>query len=121
MTETRLQRKPGMAALWGFLIGLGIVIYLIFVFPVIGLDSLANVALKAALIVAAVMALSVLWGLFGPARKPKGPAPAEQPPPAPVNETPPPAPDAEEPPPAPRDEADAPASLETDEYQEPAP
>ena len=94
-TQTQLKRKPGLAAFWGFLLGLGIVIYLIFVFPVIGLDSVASVAIKAALIIAGVMVLSVLWGLFAPAKKPKGtPPPAydEAPPAAPVEEEPPPIP-----------------------------
>jgi len=121
MTATHLTRKPGMAALWGFLLGLGIVIYLIFVFPVIGLDSVANVGLKATLIITAVMVLSVLWGLFGPARKPKGPTPAEPAPPASVDETPPPAAVDEAPPPAPLDEAGVPAPFDPDEHQESAP
>ena len=34
-----------------------------------------TVALKGALVVGGVMLLAILWGLFGPARKPKGAAP----------------------------------------------
>lgn len=120
-TQTTLKRKPVMAAFWGLLIGLGIAIYLIFVFPVIGLDSIASVAVKAALIIVGAMALSVLWGLFAPAKKPKGPAPAalgEAPPAAPPDETPPAAPPDEAPPAAPLDET-PPDAVSTDDYEEP--
>jgi hypothetical protein len=93
MTQTQLQRHPIRGAVWGLILGLGIAIALTFVWPVIGLDDIAMVAVKWALIVGGVMLLSILWGLFGPARKPKGPEPApayqapsawEEPPPPPA-------------------------------------
>lgn len=91
MTQTQLQRHPMRGALWGILLGLGIAIALTFVWPVIGLDGIAGVAVKWALIVGGIMLLSILWGLFGPARRPKGAAPtgAYQAPP-PWEEPPPP-------------------------------
>ena len=59
------------------------------VWPVIGFDDVFSVAWKAALVVVGTMLLAVLWGLFGPAKKPKGPAPAyaEAAPAAPVDDT----------------------------------
>jgi len=108
MTQTQLRRHPGRGAIWGLVLGLGIAVYLTFVWPVIGLDDYKAVAIKWALVVGGVMLASILWGLFGPARKPKGAAPAyaqstgwvahDQAPPAPVD-TAPPAPDDLPPPP----------------------
>ncbi len=103
MAQTHLTRHPGRAALWGFLLGLGVAVYLTFVWPVIGLDSLSGATIKIVLVVAAVMVVSVIWGLAGPARKPKSPAPVyatEMPPPSPEADLPPAA--ADEPPPAPQ-------------------
>ena len=92
MMQTQLQRHPVRAAVWGLILGLGIAIYLTFVWPVIGLDDTAAVAVKWALVVGGIMLLSILWGLFGPAKKPRGAAPSyiDQAPPAP--EEPPPLP-----------------------------
>jgi type VI protein secretion system component VasK len=108
MTQTQLQRHPGRGAIWGLILGLGIAVYLTFVWPVIGLDDYKAVAVKWALVVGGVMLLSILWGLFGPARRPKGAAPVhaqssgwvtyDQAPPAPDDEAPP-APDDLPPPP----------------------
>jgi hypothetical protein len=56
---------------------------------VIGLDDWQTVAWKGALVVAGVMVLAILWGLLGPARKPKGPAPAAAAPPAAADAPPP--------------------------------
>lgn len=91
MTQTQLTRHPVRAALWGLILGLGVFVYLTFVWPVIGLDDVNTVAVKGALVVGAVMALSILWGLFGPARKPRGAAPAfaDAAPPAPFDAAPP--------------------------------
>jgi hypothetical protein len=103
MAQTQLTRHPGRAAVWGLFLGLGVAVYLTFVWPIIGLDSISGASTKIVLVVAAVMVLSVIWGVAGPARKPKGQVPAyaiEMPPPAPEVETPPPA--ADEPPPAPQ-------------------
>lgn len=110
MTETTIRRHPGRAAAWGFLLGLGVFVYLTFVWPVIALDSWTSVTVKAVVVVLVVMAVSVLWGLFGPARKPKGPAPvADAPPPPPDEEAPPSPPDMGAPPPPPETDAGSPA------------
>jgi hypothetical protein len=108
MTQTQLRRHPVRGAIWGLVLGLGIAVYLTFVWPVIGLDDYKAVAVKWALIVGGIILLSILWGLFGPARKPKGATPGyvavgtaaawESPPPAPDDEAPP-APDDLPPPP----------------------
>lgn len=92
MAQTQLKRHPVRAALWGLILGLGVFVYLTFVWPVIGLDDLTTVALKGAIVVVAVMVLAVLWGLFGPARKPKGSPPVamDAAPPAPLTDPAPP-------------------------------
>ena len=109
MAQTQLKRHPGRAAFWGLLLGLGVFVYLTFVWPVIGLDDTKTVAIKGALVVGGVMLLSILWGLFGPARKPRGAAPAyaDAAPPAPAYaEAAPPAPLDDSAPPAPQHESD---------------
>ncbi|MBN2113310.1 MAG: hypothetical protein JW785_04200 [Acidimicrobiia bacterium] len=117
MAQTQLKRHPVRAALWGLILGLGVFVYLTFVWPVIGLDDWKAVALKGALVVGGVMLLSIFWGLFGPAKKPKGPAPAYVPaaapqvdeaPPAPMEEAPPASPLEEAPPGSPEDEINPP-------------
>ena len=103
MAQTQLKRHPVRAALWGLILGLGVFVYLTFVWPVIGLDDVKTVAVKGAVLVGGVMLLSILWGLFGPAKKPKGapPAFADAAPPAPFDAAPPAAPaDEPSPPPA---------------------
>jgi len=91
MAQTQLKRHPVRAALWGLILGLGVFVYLTFVWPVIGLDDVKTVAVKGAVVVGGVMLLSILWGLFGPAKKPKGapPAFADAAPPAPFDAAPP--------------------------------
>lgn len=108
MTQTQVQRHPGRGAMWGLILGLGVAVYLTFVWPVIGLEDVKAVAIKWMLVVGGVMLLSIFWGLFGPAKKPKGAAPGyaggsgpilrDQPPPALADEAPP-APDDLRPPP----------------------
>ena len=78
MAQTQLKRHPWRAAVWGLILGLGVFVYLTFVWPVIGLDDVNAVAIKGALVVGGVMLLAILWGLFGPARKPKGAAPGRR-------------------------------------------
>jgi hypothetical protein len=92
MAQTQLKRHPVRAAVWGLILGLGVFVYLTFVWPVIGLDDVSAVAIKAVLVVGGTMLLAILWGLFGPAKKPKGPAPAyaDAAPPAPADEPAPP-------------------------------
>lgn len=99
MTQMQLRRHPGRAAFWGLLLGLGIAVYLTFVWPVIGLDGVAAVAVKWGLIVGGVMLLAILWGSFGPARRPHATAPVPVLAPAPWGA--PPAPPADQPPPLP--------------------
>ena len=70
MAETTVKRHPIRAALWGFILGLGVVIYLTLVFPVIALESVNSVATQAVIVI--VMIVSIVWGLYGPAKKPKG-------------------------------------------------
>lgn len=107
MTNTQLLRHPLRGLLWGLVLGLGVAVLLTFVWPVVGLDNVRSVAIKWVAIVGAIMFISMLWGLFGPARRPRGAAPGypaagtivyEQPPPA-LDEEPPPAPDELPPPP----------------------
>jgi type IV secretory pathway VirB10-like protein len=86
------------------LIGLAMILYLTVVWPVIAFDNWTTVVTKAAIVIVIVMALSMLWGLFGPAKKPKGRA---APPPAPVDHAPPPA--GNEPAPPPTEHAPPPA------------
>lgn len=108
MAQTTLKRHPIRAALWGLILGLGVFVYLTFVWPVILLDNVTNVALKGAVVVVGVMVLATLWGLFGPAKKPKGMAPvAAAAPPAPWADAAPPPP-MEEAPPAPAGMSDQP-------------
>ncbi len=76
MAETTVKRHPIRAALWGFILGLGVVIYLTLVFPVIALESVNSVATQAVIVIVIVivivMIVSIVWGLYGPAKKPKG-------------------------------------------------
>ncbi len=102
--QTTLKRHPIRGALWGIPLGLGVAVYLV-IFKVVGLDSWITVTVKLVLVVLAAMALGALWGMFGPAKKPKGAplaAAADAPPPPPAPDAPPPA--AEEPSPGAEDE-----------------
>ncbi len=107
MAETILKRHPFRAAAWGFLLGLAVVLYLTVVWPVIAFDNWTTVAVKAVIVILAAMALSVLWGLFGPAKKLRGasaPPPVDDgPPPPPVDDGPPPPPVDDEPLPPPNE------------------
>ena len=74
MADTTTNRHPIRGAFWGLILGLGVFVYLTLVFPVIPLESVTQVATQGVIVI--VMVLSVLWGLYGPAKAPKGPAPA---------------------------------------------
>ena len=82
MAETTTARHPIRAAVWGLILGLGVLVYLTLVNPVIALESVSQVATQGVIIVI-MMILSVVWGLYGPAKAPKGPAPASAEPPEP--------------------------------------
>lgn len=75
MAELITKRHPIRAALWGFMAGLGILIYLVAVWPVIGLDNAASVAIKSVIVVGGVMVLAVVWSMVAPPKRPKGPQP----------------------------------------------
>ncbi len=75
MAETTTKRHPIRAAIWGLILGLGVVIYLTLVFPVISLESVSQVATQGVIVIVVVMVLSILWGMYGPAKKPKGSPP----------------------------------------------
>ena len=75
MAETTIKRHPIRAAIWGFILGLGVVVYLTLVFPVIALESINSVATQAVMVIVIVMIVSIVWGLYGPAKKPKGSPP----------------------------------------------
>jgi Na+/proline symporter len=83
MAETTTKRHPIRGAIWGLILGLGVVVYLTLVFPVIALESVSQVATQGIIVIIVVMVLSVLWGMYGPAKAPKGSAPmSAEPPPA---------------------------------------
>ena len=68
--ETVVRKHPIRGLLWGLMFGIGLTLVLVFT-TVISLD------LTTMIIVAAVgTVIGVLWGMFGPAKAPKGPAPA---------------------------------------------
>ena len=76
MADTTTKRHPIRGAIWGLILGLGVVIYLTLVFPVIALESISQVATQGIIVIVVVMVLSLIWGMYGPAKAPKGPAPA---------------------------------------------
>ena len=77
MAEVVTKRHPIRAAIWGFVLGLGVLVYLTAVWPVIGLDNPASVGIKSAIVVGGVMVLAVVWSMVAPAKKPKGSPPGE--------------------------------------------
>jgi len=89
-TETTLHRHPIRGLLWGLVFGLGVTGLLI-VFSVVPLSISNLVSYTVAITVA-----SVLWGLVGPPKKPKGAAPGKHAAPAAAAAPPPAAPMAAE-------------------------
>ena len=77
MTDARtvVKRHPIRGAIWGFVMGLGVTVYLI-LFAVIGISSITGTIVTAVIISLVFAGLGVAWAMFGPAKKPKGPAPA---------------------------------------------
>ena len=76
MADTTTKRHPIRGAIWGLILGLGVFVFLTLVFPVIVLESVSQVATQGVIVIVIVMVLSVLWGLYGPAKAPKGSPPA---------------------------------------------
>lgn len=68
-SQTTLHRRPIRGFIWGLVLGLGVT-GLLMVFSIIEL-SIPNLIIYTAV----VAVLGVLWGLFAPPKKPKGPAP----------------------------------------------
>ena len=77
MAQTTTNRHPVRGAVWGLILGLGVFVYLTLVFAVIPLESVSQVITQGVIVILIVMVLSIVWGLYGPAKAPKGPAPAE--------------------------------------------
>lgn len=75
MAETVTKKHPIRGAIWGFVLGLGIVGFLIVGYPVIGIGETASLAIQVALIIGGAMLVGILWAMFGPAKKPKGAPP----------------------------------------------
>jgi len=75
MAETVLHRHPVRGALWGLVFGVGVTL-LLMVFSIVPL-SIPNLIISTAIIVA----VSIAWSLFAPAKKPVGPPPADHAPP----------------------------------------
>jgi hypothetical protein len=73
MTETALdtvvKKHPIRGLLWGLMFGLGLTLLLV-VTKVINLDLITMI-----IVLAAGTLVGVLWGMFGPAKSPKGPPP----------------------------------------------
>ena len=64
-----LHRHPFRALFWSLLLGIGVALILI-------VTKVITLAIQSIVIViVVVMVLGVLWGLFGPAKQPKGPVP----------------------------------------------
>lgn len=68
-SDTVLHRHPIRGALWGLLMGLGGIL-LLMVLSIVRLDIPTAI-----IYTVAGAAFGILWGLFAPAKKPKGPAP----------------------------------------------
>ncbi len=75
MADTTTKRHPIRGAIWGLILGLGVFVFLTLVFPVIVLESVSQVATQGVIVIVVVMVLSIVWGLYGPAKAPKGPSP----------------------------------------------
>ena len=75
MAEVVTKRHPIRAALWGILLGLGLIIWFTFAQPVIGFDNIASVLTKWGIVLVGAMVLAIVLALILPAKKPKGPPP----------------------------------------------
>lgn len=74
-TEPSVKRHPIRGALWGLLMGIGIALIL-FNFSIIALGQIVPWLI----VIGVFIVLGILWGMFAPAKKPKGePSAAEAP------------------------------------------
>jgi hypothetical protein len=68
--ETVVHKHPIRGLLWGLMFGIGLTVVLV-------LTTVISLELTTMVIVTVVgTVIGVLWGMFGPAKAPKGPAPA---------------------------------------------
>ena len=72
---SKVKRHPIRGGIWGLIAGLGVAIALI------GQAIIAAGTLTPWIITAAGLVVGVLWGMFGPAKKPKQPNTEATPPP----------------------------------------
>ena len=68
--ETTTKRHPIRGAIYGLCLGIGVAIYLI-IFSIVEFN-----ATTAIIVVVVCIVIGILWGLFAPAKKPKGAPPA---------------------------------------------
>jgi len=69
-TQPKVKRHPIRGALWGLLGGIGVALILIN-FAVIALGTMMPW-----IVIGVFIVLGILWGMFAPAKKPKGDPPA---------------------------------------------
>ncbi len=75
MADTVVKKHPLRGALWGSLMGIGVALFLIIGYPVIGIGDPVSLAIQVGLVIAAGVLVGVLWAMFGPAKKLKGDPP----------------------------------------------
>ena len=68
-TQPKVKRHPIRGALWGLMMGIGVALILIN-FAVIAFGTIVPW-----IVIGVFVVLGVLWGLFAPAKKPKGEPP----------------------------------------------
>ena len=72
MADTTTKRHPIRGAIWGLILGLGVVIYLTLVFPVIALESISQVATQGIIVIVVVMVLRLDLGHVWPGEGAQG-------------------------------------------------
>ena len=83
MPKTTLSRHPIRGAIWGLLFGAGLGLLLMVL-------SIVPLSIPTLIIyTAAATVVGLLWGMFAPAKRPKGAAPSAPPPSAPAPSAPP--------------------------------
>lgn len=67
-----IKRHPIRGGLYGLILGLGVAIYLV-------IFSVTPFSVSTAIVVTAIgLVVGILWGLFAPAKKPKGAGPTDE-------------------------------------------